>query len=52
MSAGTCQTCGGPLIYSTVGSGFDNPVLVHANTENWADQPHHPVPAPQESTDG
>lgn len=36
-----CTVCGGPIHQSTVGSGFNRPVWVHLNDEDWVDNPHN-----------
>lgn len=38
-----CSVCNGPVIQSTTGSGFGNPVYVHANDADWQDSPHDVV---------
>lgn len=39
-----CAICNGPIHLSTVGSGFDHPVWVHARDEDWVRSPHEAVP--------
>jgi hypothetical protein len=44
----TCQTCGGPIHRSTVGSGFNHPVWVHSRDQDWVDNPHNAIPPKEE----
>ena len=44
-----CAICNGPIYLSTVGSGFDRPVYVHARDEDWVRSPHDAVPFSSET---